>query len=53
MALKNDPKDQEARSWGERAREWFNEATTDRPKKGVKLKGSEDAVKKLKKHKRP
>lgn len=53
MAENNDKKDQEGRSWGEKAREWFNEVTTGRPEKGKMLKTGEEAVKKLRKHKRP
>ena len=53
MAEKNNSDDQKPRSWGERAREWFNEATTGRPTKGKLIKTADEGVKKLKKHKRP
>ena len=53
MGEKNNNEDQKARSWGEKAREWFNEATTGRPEKGKQVKTAQGAVKKLKKHKRP
>lgn len=53
MGEKNNSDDQKERSWGEKAREWFNEATTGRPEKGKLVKTGEEAVKKLKKHKRP
>ena len=53
MAEKNNPKDQDSRSWGEKARAWFNETTTGRPDKMVKVKDAEESVKKLRKYKRP
>ena len=53
MAEVNDKKDQDKRSWGDKAREWFNEATTGRPTKGKMVKTADEAVKKIRKHKRP
>lgn len=48
MAEKNDKKDQDARTWGQKLRDMFNEATQGKPKK-MEEKSAEELVKELKK----